>query len=299
NPTSGRRYGRALAPFFQQLEVPVQSFTIYPYQKNTLQGKRGLKIHIEAQAFTYMNGIPVSEPVEIEFKEIYSKSEIIRENLFTTFNGKLQEWGAMVYLNATSFGENVTIRPSLPITIELPRSQNQQLGPMRVYNGQRYGSNHINWLENDYSSLHKIGVVGKINHKTTLQMIRNSRSGRRLLGNYLFRTTRLGWINCTRSLEVKNERTTLKVKEDTDALIDIKLVFKKKNTVVPLTKFNGQFIASNLPVGEKAYLVGLGQLKEELYMAVKEIVINPNQQESLDFKLMTPGMIKKKLKSIN
>lgn len=284
--------------FFQQLELPVQTFTISPNQKNTIQGKRGLKLHIEASAFTYMNGIPVSEPVEIELKEVYSKAELIRENLITTAHGKIQEWGAMVYLNATSFGENVTILPNLPVTIELPRSQNEQLKGMRIFSGQRYGTTEINWLENDYNSLHRIGVVGKINRKTTLQMLKNGRSGRRLLGNYLFRTTKMGWINCNRAFEAKKERTTLKVVEDTAATIDIKLVYKNKNTVVPLTKQNGQYIVSGIPVGESAYLVGLGQLKDELYMAVKEIKINPNHQESLDFKLMTPQMIKKKLKAI-
>ncbi len=246
-----------------------------------------------------MNGIRVAEPVEIELKEVYSKAEIIRENLSTTSKGALQEWGAMVYLNATSFGENVTIQSSLPVTIELPRSQNPQLKGMRVYNGQRIGSDQINWLENDYSSLHRIGVVGKINHKTTLQMLKNSREGRRLLGNYLFKTTGLGWINCNRALSLKKEKTTLSVLEDTKAVIDIKLVFKKKNTVIPLTKLKGQYVASNVPVGEKAYLVGLGQMGNELYMAVKEITIDQNHQESLEFKQMTPGMIKKKLKTIN
>ena len=285
--------------FFQQLELPVQQFTISPYQKNTITGKRGLKVHIEANAFVYMNGIPVFEPVDIELKEVYSKSEIVRENLNTISNGKVREWGAMVYFNATSNGENVTLQNGLPITIELPRSQNPCLKGMRIYNGQRIGSKQINWLENDYTSLHRIGIVDKINPMLTMKMIKNSRSGKRLLGNYLFKTTRLGWINCNRGLDLNEEKTTLKVVEDTNALIDIKLVFKKKKIVIPLQKDNGHFSAFGVPVGEKAFLVGLGQINDELYMAVKEITINKDQKESLEFKMMTPGMIKKKLKVIN
>ena len=155
----------------------------------------------------------------------------------------------MVYFNATSNGENVTLQSSLP--------------------------------------------------NSTKKMIINIRSGKRLYGNLLCKTTRLGWINCNRSLEVNEEQTTLKVVEDTQALIDIKLVFKKRNTVIPLRKVNDHFAASGVPVGEKAFIVGLGQINNELYMAVKEITTDRNQEESLEFKLMTAGMIKKKLKGIN
>ena len=176
-------------PFSPVLSIPLQTFTISPFENIILKGQRGVKIHIEADSFVYMNGIPVKEPIEIELKEVYLKSGMIRENLTTTSNNQILESGGMIYLNATSYDENVSIRPDQPIHIEMAKSQNGLLPGMNIFNGQRYGTEApINWTLNTERRLHRQANPNSILRKRPFRSFRNQKgtSLARGLNKYLF-----------------------------------------------------------------------------------------------------------------
>ncbi len=289
-------------PFSPVLSIPLQTFTISPFEQLILEGQRGAKIHVEPDSFVYMNGIPVKEPIEIEMKEVYLKSGMIRENLTTTSDTKMLESGGMIYLNATSYDENVRIRPDQPIHIEMPRSQNGLLPGMRIFNGQRYGSEApINWTLNPERRLHRQANPNSILRKRPFRSFRNQKgtSLARGLNKYLFETNRLGWVNCEKFLKEEKEMTSLTIVESVDAIIEAKVVLKDFNSVLPVFQEEGKYIAPSVPVGEKVFVVGLGKVGEEIYLAVKETVVQKNHKESLEFKLESPENIRKKLKSIN
>jgi len=289
-------------PFSPVLSIPLQTFTISPFEHIILEGQRGVKIHIKADSFVYMSGIPVKEPIEVELKEVYLKSGMVRENLTTTSEGRILESGGMIYLNATSYDENVRIRPDQPIHIEMPRSQNGLLPGMNIFNGQRYGSEApINWTLNPERRLHRQANPKSILRKRPFRSFRNQKgtSLARGLNKYLFETKRLGWMNCDRFLREEKETTALTIIEGVDATIEMKVVLKDYNSTLPVFKKEGKYIAPMVPVGEKIFIVGLGQVGEEMYLAIKETIVEKDHKESLEFKLETPENIRKRLKVIN
>ena len=94
----------------EEFAVPIQRFTIYPFERNVLRGKRGTVITIEADALTFMNGIPITGKVEVELKEITNKRDIILDNLITESDSELLDSIFAVYINANCDDEQVDVQ---------------------------------------------------------------------------------------------------------------------------------------------------------------------------------------------
>jgi len=289
------------SPFRSQLSIPLQNFTISPFEDIILHGVRGVKIYIEANSFVYMNGIPVREPVEIELKEVYLKSAMVREDLTTTTRNGLLESGGMIYLNATSYDQNVAIRRGTAISIEMPRSQNDLLPGMSVFNGQRSGDQPINWSLNKETRLRRNANLNSILRNRVLRRFRNlgNNALARGLNKYLYEVTQLGWTNCDRYIFGDRPLTSMTVIENTHANIELKVVLKEYNTTFSAIRDENIFRIPSVPLGEKIYLVGLGKLGEDTYLGIKEVLVEEEMVESLEFKMTTAEQIRKKLKVIN
>lgn len=90
------------------------------------------------------------------------------------------------------------------------------------------------------------------------------------------------------------------VKEQPDKHTDIRVVFKSRNSIVPLLpgKAGKNFMYDGLPEGEQAWILGLRYKNEKPYLAIRSVTIGANAIEDLDFELYTIKEMKKELKRI-
>lgn len=120
-------------------------FEIDPNKDNVLEGSKGTLIAAPEGCFLDKNGNPVTENIQIELTECLSMEEMILSNLTTTSEGKLLETDGMIYLNATSNGEQLTIDKNNPIYIEIPTDKVK--ARMQVYKGSRDENGNMEWSD--------------------------------------------------------------------------------------------------------------------------------------------------------
>ncbi|MBX9852756.1 MAG: hypothetical protein K2X86_13515, partial [Cytophagaceae bacterium] len=119
-------------------------FDISAKKDNVVEGKNGTLIVIPKGCFKNGKGETV-ENVKVELAEALSLDDMILSNLTTTSNGEMLETGGMVYINATSNGEQVFIDKANPLYIEIP-TENKKAG-MMAYKGIRDEKGNMNWID--------------------------------------------------------------------------------------------------------------------------------------------------------
>jgi len=129
---------------FEKTIVSSQFFDLINDTDNVIEGEYGTFIAFPKGCFLNSGGDVVSENIKIELAEALSLSEMLLSNLTTTSNGKLLETGGMIFLNATSDGEQLSINKDVPIYIEMPT---KNIKPdMMAYTGVRDSVGNMNWI---------------------------------------------------------------------------------------------------------------------------------------------------------
>lgn len=122
-----------------------QYFEIDPNTDNVIEGEKGTLIATPKGCFLDKNGNPVTENIEIELTECLSMEEMVLSNLTTTSEDKLLETDGMIYVNATSNGEQLKIDKNNPIYIEIPTDKVKE--GMQVYKGSRDENGNMEWSD--------------------------------------------------------------------------------------------------------------------------------------------------------
>ncbi len=130
-------------PFKSSL-VDSQFFEIQSNSDNVVEGENGTVIIFPKGCFLDSNNNVVEESVKVELAEALSIEEMILSNLTTTSYGKLLETDGMIFVNATSNGEQLKIDPYNPIYVEIPTKKFKS--GMMVYNGVRDESGNMDWI---------------------------------------------------------------------------------------------------------------------------------------------------------
>ncbi len=116
---------------------------------------------------------------------------------------------------------------------------------------------------------------------------------------YVFRSLRLGWINCDRFVRSRKPMTKLKVKIKNSEKSDVKLVFKNRYSILRGQKINGIYDFGNVPKGEEIVLIAIKSIKDKFYLAIKNSKTDVISNLNLDFEELTISEIKKKIDSMN
>ncbi|RSK34027.1 hypothetical protein [Hymenobacter metallilatus] len=82
-----------------QLGPPVQKFMYDPTRTNTFAGQKGTVFTITPHAFL-KNGQPVTGPVELAVREVFSRADMVLSNMPTISNGTVLQSAGEVYLRA-------------------------------------------------------------------------------------------------------------------------------------------------------------------------------------------------------
>lgn len=287
----------------EEFAVPTQRFTIYPFERNVLRGKRGTVVTLEADALTFMNGIPITGKVEVEIKEITNKRDIILDNLTTASESGLLDTIFAVYINATCDDEYVDIQTNYPIKIELPAHVKENWEERQIYRGTHPDQKGRPWVKDKYSKFvygseakekpnSGFGFFSK--EKKTIVSAAHPPSE--------ISTSRMGWIKCARIFPpamTDGVKGTLKITEDTSADIFMMVVLENYGTCLPARREKNQFIITGIPLNEEINIVGIGTKDDTFYFAGRTTqMTEQKQEEELSFKSSSVPAIRKRLRAL-
>lgn len=139
---------------FAKIEAPALPFSLQPESFTLNAGKsseiitaRGSKILIPEDAFTYADGSPLTEPVQLELKEAHSQAEIMLMGVRMTYNvgGKecpFESAGMIDIKGKSRSGKEVRIRKGKQLTLKVRSAK-----PDNDYNFYRFDKVKGEWME--------------------------------------------------------------------------------------------------------------------------------------------------------
>ena len=300
---------------FNRLAKESQFFTGKSNEVITIKGKEGTIITIPKNALKKANGKYAMGKIDIELQEFYKKSDAVGANLHTMSKGILLESGGMIYIKATSKGEELQLKKGAAMTVEFGSKNNPS--DMQTFYGYRQKDNSIDWSINPSVPIAEEKSESKelkwidyiVTYTEDGEIERDSVYGDRkkrpnkvltaaekealndaqkidALERTILKATKLGWINCDRFSEIK-EKTDLIVSIDQKFKPEIRLVFKDINSIMPALSINNKLVVKNIPIGQKATLMAFSYVNDEVYFVTKEIVIGKNSLEELSLNKTT------------
>lgn len=110
----------SLSVLFNEIEAPVQTFTVNASSGGTITGSKGTQIIFQPNSFIDMNNQPVSGNVTIELREILSKQDMIFSNKTTSSYGYPLVSGGEFYIKAAQNGQELQLDWGIYYTITVP-----------------------------------------------------------------------------------------------------------------------------------------------------------------------------------
>ena len=117
---------------------------------------------------------------------------------------------------------------------------------------------------------------------------------------YVFNAPKLDWRNCDVFMDLKpNMMATMQVDLKPLKNVDCKLVFKKRQALVPAKAEDEFFSFVNIPKNEKAWLVALKYEEGTPFLSMREVIIGKKTIPPLKFKAVSIGELEKQLKKLD
>jgi hypothetical protein len=133
---------------FNQLRPESQKFQINAELDNSITGKNGTLVFVPKNSFIDADGELVTGKVDIELIEVLSVADFVKTNLQTVSNGLLLQSEGMLYMDAKSDGQQITLATGKKIQIELPSVNNSNtLADIKIFSGSYDDKGNINWTE--------------------------------------------------------------------------------------------------------------------------------------------------------
>lgn len=301
NTHDGQTFNQELIEASAQIN-PTKRFKINPDSDTVISGSQGTKIVIKANSFQFKNRKSVTQPINVELKEVYEMSDMIRNNLSTTSDGELLETSGMINFRATSEGKELELKPGYTIRIRFKRTTGAPY--MRTFLGQ-VDSTGINWeldqnnndtltftveqiksispLINPSSdwviSSTKItyGVVGLDTFEISRADVLEDKAASSGL-YFALNSSRLNWINCDRFLNADSTINIYVEKIDKSKSMEF-LVFKDINSLMASSDINDSLtIFRNIPFDAKVTLLSFRKDKNDYYIATKNKKLDKNDE---------------------
>jgi hypothetical protein len=117
------------------------------------------------------------------------------------------------------------------------------------------------------------------------------------LNYYIFRVSKLGWINCDRFYEA-NETINMMADIPVNNNTKIKMVFRNIDGVLPATIVEGKYLFANIPKGDNITIIGINNNGETLLTAFHDVKTSEMPLSALTFQETTMQALKTKLEGI-
>ncbi len=127
NPSEINVSYSSMDDFHKKNEIPLQKFTLNTGTGGVLTAIHGTKIFIPSNAFVKTGNIPVAGDVSIQFKEVYTKSDMIFSGMNTGNSNSpgLLVSGGMFFMRATQDGNELSLAQGKVITVKQPFSASE------------------------------------------------------------------------------------------------------------------------------------------------------------------------------
>ncbi len=282
--------------FFSKNEAALQTYTVDAGTGGTFTSVQGTKINIPASAFvSFTNGAAVAGIVNIEFKDLYKKSDMLLALMpTTTILGSPLKSGGEFFIKVTAGGLPVQIAPGKQIDFELPvalTGEKDLANPQRAFilaDTAGIPNNNLNagWVPTDF------GRVENIANSYVFSLFQFSSSA-----------TAGTWCNsdnATYFSTYPQTTLTLNPKDDVGQYgTDAFLVFKNIASMVHVYKTADKFVYTYAPAGLQCTLVATGIKDGKLYSAFVPITITANQSIDFTLSLTNTDDFKSQLKSLD
>jgi len=128
---------------FSDSQLKSQYFEIKANRDTSLTSENGTIIKIYSNSFEINDSLEIADQIKIEIKEAYEPFDFVLGNLTTLSNTQLLVSGGMIYINATSNGQALSLKENSEIGFIVPTDSLDE--QMMIYNGERDSTNLINW----------------------------------------------------------------------------------------------------------------------------------------------------------
>ncbi|RYU82823.1 hypothetical protein [Hymenobacter persicinus] len=270
-----------LQQLYTQLGAPVQTLTYDPSRANTFTGTKGTIVTIPANAFV-RNGQLVTAPVQLAFREIFSRADMVLSSMPTVSNGRLLESAGEVYLRAA---QDTSIRLSQGATIRLqtPTPANvASRDSMRLFAGPTgTGAACFNWT---------------LNTDPGSYLTPNSNGYTITVGSVLYNSG-VGWFNCDRFYSSPNPQSiTVNVTGnniDPEKNTMVFAVFRTFNGSLRICDFTapGTFRSGGVPLGTPVSVAVIRTDGGKLYYGRQDGTVQANSPFTPTLKETTPAAL--------
>ena len=230
-----------------------QFFTGRTTKKLNIEGEECTRIHIPVNCLECKTGGTANGRVEVELKEFYKTSDIIKSNLHTLSGGRLLETGGMIKLDVTVNGREVVIQNGRTINVLMPADEYKE--NMNVFYPDVDERNVLDWREVETPSINqnfssftwaiytvsepKIDRVNKIGRR---EVVTRVNTFNRFSGDHTYVTSGcnlqiqndgFGYINCDR---FRDAERPVKMAVEMGGDISnstVVLVFEDMNSILP------------------------------------------------------------------
>lgn len=211
------------------------------------------------------NAAPAIKPFQIVFIDLLKLKDMVLYNKPTMDGDKILTTGGAMYFEMIRDKKRIPVSEIEPIVVL--KSKNVQTD-MSIYYETKKSDGKTTW---------EIDSTTKI----------NSFSSTKDSVSYKFKPSKFGWINVDKLYQIPGEKTSITLKSQYLDLkfINIMLAFPSFQSVVRIPSSG---ISTQLPVGEKAYLIAISVSKsKEFFAHFESIEIKKNQMIDLLLKPFT------------
>lgn len=315
----------------QKLTNGSQYFEIDSEKGDTIETPNGTRIIIPPNTLVFADGREAHGTVELEVKEVFDKSEMILNSLSTVSDGRLLESFGMVYLRATSDGNELKISDGSSVTISIPNEKGGYGG--ELFYGEETDS-AFNWQyagQTDSVTIAEEVVIplaggpdsvrrrqytianGDTVFATDMDFVANDEEGWDGAGlesgavdtamgyphDYLFEVTKLGWINCDRFIDI-TDKVDLALKLERYSQPLGYLVFSDINSVVWIDfDAQGNGTVKNLPNGYAIDVVVIDKIDGDIMWTRRGVETGTDNNVQLVMNKIALDDLKSELKKLD
>lgn len=286
NPTIPH-YG-SMKDFYALNAVKSQAFSVDGATGTTITTSQGTVITIPANAFVTLGGNPVTGPVNIEYKEIYKKSDMLFSDKPTIlFDGRPLKSGGEFFMKATSNGDAVQLAPGYHITVEQPLNGFPFDPGMSAFTAL---TDTFRWVPaNNAGAIDSAGsLTGYIYQLFTFNPPEDSGT----------------WYNCDSPTPFNSySLTTLTLHANEDPQLygtDVFLIFSEVNSMVHIYSSGANdYPYQYAPEGMNCTAVAVGVRDSILYCSFTPITIGTNQTVNCSLHPTTDAAFQQQMDALN
>ena len=259
--------------FSNKIGATAQTFTINANENQEIMGSNGVKVVIPQNTFTTNTGEDVNGMVDIQLKEMLTKSEMVLSNKPTEADGLLLETVGAFLLEASQGSNALNISQPIGVELEMDSSIDDPTA-LGIYYGNQVGGagGSVNWVLD-----------------TDSQVPLNA-------GIHSFDMEQLAWATCAKPLDSSE---TFKLTVSPGSLTELNdeqgyVIFENSNTVAALSPEGSKFVRNDYPAGASATVVMIAIDPISIYLSIvtdvnldQDKTVNANYSRVTEAELIT------------